>query len=82
MLGRASKMKVPFAAFFFFCTTSRVASSNAINAWKIKGGLGSEENSMFKTWEAHDTELHSFLKETIPEALAHTGQLSQRITFG
>ena len=82
MRSRATKMKVPFAALIFFCTTSRVASSNAINAWKIKGGLGSDENSAFKIWEAHDTELHSFLKETIPEALAHTGQLSQRMTFG
>ena len=31
------------------------------------------EKYSFQTWEAHDTGLHSFLKESIPEALAHTG---------
>ena len=82
MLSRTSKMKVPFAALFFFYSTSRVTSSNAIDAWKMKGGLGSDEISVVKSWEAHDRELHRFLKESIPEALAHTGQLSQRITFG
>ena len=31
------------------------------------------ENHAFEAWEVHDTGLHSFLKESIPEALAHTG---------
>ena len=31
------------------------------------------EKYSFRAWEAHDTGLHSFLKESIPEALAHTG---------
>ena len=75
---RGSRVKVPFAALCLICTATRATSSHAADIWRVKGGLRcdgsrSDENPMIKVWEAHDTGLHNFLKESIPEALAHTG---------
>lgn len=58
----------------FVTLAKRATSSHAADAWKVKGGFGSLSQDPINTdWASHDSALHNFLKESIPEALAHTG---------
>jgi hypothetical protein len=56
-------------------TAPTVASYGVSDIWKRKGGMGarSDDNGDSNIWIKHDFKLHNFLKENIPEALAHTG---------
>ena len=70
------KARLPFVTVCFASMTRRCIHSHAADAWKAIGGFGSKgEDPSFKDWESHDAGLHNFLKESIPEALAHTGKV-------
>ena len=45
----------------------------ASDTWRSRGGFGVDPSTCNAEWKRHDTDLHRFLGESIPEALAHTG---------
>ncbi|KAG9415441.1 hypothetical protein AC1031_008883 [Aphanomyces cochlioides] len=46
----------------------------AINAWKEQ--VFAADPVRAEAWKQHDLKLHQFIKESVPEALAHTGEVS------
>ena len=75
MFVSSARARLPLFTVCLVSLTRRCSSSHAIEAWKVMGGFGSDgQDASFKNWESHDAELHNFLKESIPEALAHTGE--------
>lgn len=67
-------IRLPLVTFCFVTLAKRATSSHAADAWKIKGGFGTSSHDAINTdWASHDSALHNFLRESIPEALAHTG---------
>lgn len=65
-------------------SSSTPASHSVADIWKKKGGMEAESGDggdRSSQWMKHDFRLHNFLKENIPEALAHTGDsLHEHIT--
>lgn len=75
MFVSSARARLPLVTFCLVSLSRRCSSSHAAEAWKIMGGFGSNgQDASLKSWESHDAELHDFLKESIPEALAHTGK--------
>ena len=67
-------VRLPLVTLCFATLAKRAISSHAADAWKVKGGFGTlSEDPVNTVWASHDSALHNFLKESIPEALAHTG---------
>ena len=48
-------------------------SPQASDVWRSRGGFGKQPEKTCTEWQEHDAQLFQFLKESIPEALAHTG---------
>jgi hypothetical protein len=72
LVSRARRL--PLVTLCLVTLAKRATSSHAADAWKVKGGFGTLSQDPINTdWASHDSALDNFLKESIPEALAHTG---------
>lgn len=56
-----------------FGTTLPHRPFQASDIWRSRGGFGDNPSTTCAAWKQHDIDLHRFLGESIPEALAHTG---------
>ena len=50
-----------------------ISPQQASDVWRSRGGFGRQPEKTCTEWQEHDAHLYNFLKENIPEALAHTG---------